>query len=192
MVVVGYGWCGRGIAQYARAFGADVMVVERDEIKALEAAVDGFRVGELAIGARWGNVFITATGAESVIGVEELGVVGDGAILANAGHFDTEIDVPALRAAATSSTAPTPGIERLDMGDGRTLTLLSGGRMFNLGGPSPKGNSIEAMDLGFALQARSLERVATDAESLAAGAQPVPDDINRRAAASMVRQMMGP
>jgi adenosylhomocysteinase len=191
IVVVGYGWCGRGIAHYARALGGEVTVVEIDEIKALEAAVDGFRVAALAEAAPWGSVFVTATGAPGVIDVATAAAMADSAILANAGHFDTEIDVPGLRRAATDVEEPAAGIERLHMADGKTLVLLAGGRMFNLAGPSPKGNSIESMDLGFALQARSLQRLATDPGSLRRGPQPVPDDINRRAAAAMVRTMMG-
>jgi adenosylhomocysteinase len=191
IVVVGYGWCGRGIAHYARALGGEVTVVEIDEIKALEAVVDGFRVAALEQVAPWGSVFITATGARRVIDTDTAAVMGDGAILANAGHFDTEIDVPALRRAATEVDEPAAGIECLRMPGGKALVLLAGGRMFNLAGPSPKGNSIESMDLGFALQARSLQRVATDPGSLLPGPQPIPDDINRSAAAAMVRTMMG-
>ncbi|MDH3731197.1 MAG: adenosylhomocysteinase [Acidimicrobiia bacterium] len=191
IVVAGYGWCGRGIAHYARALGGEVMVVEIDEIKALEAAVDGFRVAPLDQAAPWGTVFITATGAEGVVDAQLAMAMPDGAVLANAGHFDTEIDVPALRKMSVAVDEPTEGIERLTMSSGSTLTLLTGGRMFNLGGPSPKGNSIEAMDLGFTLQALSLERLVVDPGSLQAGAQPVPDDINRRAAGAMVRTMMG-
>ena len=189
--VVGYGWCGRGIALYARALGADVIVVEIDEIKQLEAAVDGFRVAPVMEAAEWCNVVITATGARGVFGPGALEVLSDGSILANAGHFDDEIDVAALRGSAVDIRDMTDGIEQLTMSDGRVLTLLAGGRMFNLGGPAPKGNSIESMDLGFALQALSLERVATGSESLLAGSQPVPGDINRQAASAMVRKMMG-
>ncbi len=191
VAVVGYGWCGRGIAHYARALGADVTVVEIDEIKALEAAVDGLRVDDLAGAAEWCNVIITATGAAQVVGAADLFALGDGTVLANAGHFDNEIDVPALRATATSCEETTAGIERFTMPDGRTLTLLAGGRMVNLGGPAPRGNSIESMDLGFALQALSLERIADAASTLSPGAQPVPDDINRRLAAAMVSALMG-
>jgi adenosylhomocysteinase len=191
MCVVGYGWCGRGIALYARALGADVVVTEIDEIKQLEAAVDGFRVGALDQAAPWANVVITATGARGVVGADAIGALGDGTILANAGHFDDEIDVAWLRERAVDREEVTDGIERFTLDDGRMLTLLTGGRMFNLGGPAPKGNSIESMDLGFALQALSLERVATGAGTLTAGPQPVPDDINRRSASAMVRSMMG-
>jgi len=191
IVVVGYGWCGRGIAHYANALGADVVVVETDEIKALEAAVDGYRVGSLPEAAATADVIITATGAQHVVGSEAFGALSDGTILANAGHFDTEIDVAALRTQAERIEEPTPGIEWITLDGARAVALLTGGRMFNLGGPAPKGNSIESMDLGFALQAWSLERIVSGAGRLEVGAQPVPDDINRRAAAAMVSRMMG-
>lgn len=190
ILVVGYGWCGRGIAHYARALGGDVTVCEVDEIKALEAVVDGYAVRPLREAMATTDVLITATGAQGVVGDAAIAELPDGAILANAGHFDTEIDVAALHSAAVSVLEPTEGIEQLTMGDGRVLSLLTGGRMFNLGGPAPKGNSIESMDLGFALQAWSLERVVSGAADLVAGPQPVPDDINRRAAAAMVATMM--
>lgn len=190
MAVIGYGWCGRGIAHYARALGAGVTVVEVDEIKALEAAVDGFQVADLADAAPVSDVVITATGARQVVGSETLARLPNGAILANAGHFDDEIDVPALRREAITVDAPTAGIERFAFSDGRSVTLLTAGRMFNLGGDAPKGNSIESMDLGFALQAWSLARLAGDATGLTLGPQPVPDDINRRAARAMVDALM--
>ena len=189
-VVAGYGWCGRGIAHYARSLGADVTVVEVDEIKALEAAVDGFRVEPMEAAAQRGMVFITATGARGVVSVPIIELMPEGAILANAGHFDFEIDVPGLTEAASKVEDMGDAIERYTLAGGKSVVLLAGGRMVNLAGVAPKGNSIESMDLGFALQALSLERIATAAETLSGGPQPVPDDINRRTAAAMVRQMM--
>ncbi|QAY72344.1 adenosylhomocysteinase [Agromyces protaetiae] len=188
-VVVGYGWCGRGIAQYLRAFGAKVAVSEVDELKAFEAAMDGFRVAPVADLAEWGDVFITATGRPGVLGVDVIERMRDGAILANSGHFPWEIDVEGLRARAASSTVLDDAIERFDLGDGRTVALLANGRMVNLAGREPKGNSIESMDLGFLLQTLSLERVARDAGSLTAGAQPVPEAIDREIARRMLSAM---
>jgi len=192
-VVFGYGWCGRGVAHYLRALGAKVAVVEVDELKAFEAALDGFRVSTEVGGgsalAEWGDVFITATGHPGVLGLDTIGRMRDGAILANCGHFPWEIDVPGLRAASTGSREIVEAIERIDLPDGRHVVLIAGGRMFNLAGPEPKGNSLESMDLGFLLQTLSLERVATDAASLVPGAQPVPDDIDRTIARRMLAAM---
>jgi adenosylhomocysteinase len=181
-VVAGYGWCGRGIAQYLRAFGGRVAVAEIDEIKAFEAALDGYRVGELGDLAEWGEFFITATGHPGIITDAVIDRMPSGAVLANAGHFPWEIDTAALYGRAVAVTELDAAIERVDLPDGRELVLLAGGRMVNLAGREPKGNSLEAMDLGFLLQSLSLERVATDAASLVAGAQPVPDDLEREIA----------
>ena len=188
-VVAGYGWCGRGVAHYLRALGAKVAVVEIDEIKAFEAAMDGFRVGELLDLAAWGEVFITATGHPGVLTHEFFEAVGSGAVLANCGHFPWEIDVAALRSLALGSVQLDDAIERIDLPGGRHIVLIADGRMMNLAGREPKGNSLESMDLGFLLQALSLERIATDAASLTAGAQPVPDDIDREIARRMLRAM---
>jgi adenosylhomocysteinase len=179
VVVVGYGWCGRGIAQYFRSLGAQVGVVELDVMKAFEAALDGFRVASLAELAGWADVLITATGRERVVGAEVFDLLRDDVVLGNSGHFPWEIDVAALRAGADSIDQVDDAIERIHRPNGRRVVLLAGGRMFNLAGREPKGNSLESMDLGFLLQALSLERVATDARSLVPGPQPVPDDIER-------------
>ena len=185
-VVVGYGWCGRGMAQYIRAFGGQVAVVETDPIKQLEAVMDGFRVGTLDALASWGQFFCTATAREKVVGREAFAKMASGAVLANSGHFPTEIDTAALRADAVAVRQMGPSIEEFEMADGRRLILLSEGRMIELAGTEPKGNSIEAMDLGFMLQALCLQRVNDLPESLVAGPQAVPTDINRTIASSMV------
>ncbi|MBN9139562.1 MAG: adenosylhomocysteinase [Micrococcales bacterium] len=188
-VVAGYGWCGRGVAHYLRQLGGKVAVVEVDELKAFEAALDGFRVAPMLDLADWGEVFITATGRPGVLGAEFFARVADGAVLANCGHFPWEIDVPALMAGAAEVTRLDEAIERVALPGGRHVVLLAGGRMMNLAGREPKGNSLESMDLGFLLQSLSLERVATAAGSLPAGAQPVPDDIDREIARRMLRAM---
>ena len=185
-VIFGYGWCGRGVAQYLRALGGKVAVVEVDEIKAFEAAMDGFRVDTADGLAEWGQVFITATGHPGVLTAPFFEKVADGAVLANCGHFPWEIDVPALRAYAIGSTVLDDAIERLDLPGGRHVILIADGRMFNLAGREPKGNSLESMDLGFLLQSLSLERVATAADTLTLGAQPVPEDIDREIARRML------
>lgn len=178
-VVFGYGWCGRGVAQYLRALGGKVAVVDVDELKAFEAALDGFRVGDAHDFAEWGDVFITATGRPGVLGYDVVERMHDGAILGNIGHFPWEIDVTAIREHQLASTEIVSALERIDLPGDRHVVLIAGGRMFNLAGTSPKGNSIESMDLGFLLQTLSLERVATGAAALQPGAQPVPGDIDR-------------
>lgn len=185
-VIVGYGWCGRGMAQYIRSFGGQVAVVELDPIKQLEAVMDGFRVAPLDELAGWGQFFCTATARERVVSSAAFAKMADGAILANSGHFPTEIDTDALRAEAKSVRKLGPMIEEFTMADGRRLNLLTEGRMIELAGIEAKGNSIEAMDLGFMLQALSLERVNSAPETLAKGPQAVPTDINRTIAARMV------
>lgn len=187
-VVIGYGWCGRGMAQYIRSFGGQVAVVETDPIKQLEAVMDGFRVGSLDTLAPWGQFFCTATARERVVGREAFAKMATGAVLANSGHFPTEIDTDALHADAVAVHQMGPSIEEFEMADGRRLILLAGGQMIELAGVEPKGNSIEAMDLGFMLQALCLQRVSEQPESLDNGPQAVPEDINRTIAASMVAE----
>lgn len=181
-VVAGYGWCGRGIAQYLRALGGKVAVAEIDEIKAFEAAFDGYRVAPLGELAPWADAIITATGRPGILTDEVFPSLQDGVVLGNIGHFPWEIDVAALKAQATRITAVAAAIEQIDLPDGRSISLLADGRMFNLAGTAPKGNSIESMDIGFTLQALSLERVAANPASLVAGPQRVPDDIERHIA----------
>ena len=139
--------------------------------------------------ASWAEVLITATGHAGVVTDEVVDALPDGAVLANAGHFPWEIDVPALYARAVRRTTLDEAIERIDLPGGRSVVLLAEGRMMNLAGREPKGNSIEAMDLGFLLQALSLERVVRGGPALVAGAQPVPDDIERHIARRMLAAM---
>jgi adenosylhomocysteinase len=188
-VVAGYGWCGRGVAHYLRQLGGKVAVVEIDELKAFEAAMDGFRVAAIGDLAGWGEVFITATGHAGILTAPFFDAVADGAVLANCGHFPWEIDVPALKGGATAVTRLGDAIERIDLPGGRHVILLAEGRMMNLAGRQPKGNSLESMDLGFLLQCLSLERVATASATLRPGAQPVPDDIDREIARRMLAAM---
>jgi adenosylhomocysteinase len=199
VLVVGYGWCGRGIAESFRALGAQVAVAEVDELKAFEAALDGFRVGAIDSLIGWADVVITATGQPSVLDARHFTHLRDGAILANSGHFPWEVDVAGLRNASAGARTIADAVERIDFADGRHVILLADGRMVNLAGRDPKGNSLEAMDLGFMLQVLSLERIATGASvaaaetsariataapstPLAPGPQPVPRDIERRIA----------
>lgn len=191
IAVFGYGWCGRGIAHYARQLGAFVEVVEPDPIKALEAAMLGFGVARPAEAVEWANVVITATGAVGVVDESLFGHMTEDVLLVNAGHFPDEIDVSALRARTRAAAGLSDGVERLTLDDGTSVRLVAGGRMVNLAGIGAKGNSIEAMDLGFALQSLSLERIARSPSTLEAGAQPVPDDINASLARAFTDMLGG-
>lgn len=188
-VVFGYGWCGRGVAQYLRAMGAKVAVVDTDELKAFEATLDGFRVGTAHDFAGWGDVFLTATGRPNVLTYDVIERMPDGVILGNIGHFPWEIDVLALRAHQTASTEIVDSLERIDLPTGNHVVLIANGRMYNLAGREPKGNSIESMDIGFLLQSLALERIATGAATLRPGAQPVPDDIDRQIARRLMASL---
>jgi adenosylhomocysteinase len=189
LVVLGYGWCGRGIAHYGKAAGADVAVVEPDPIKALEATIDGFAVSDLEDELERADVFVTATGAEGVINVDHISAMKHNALLANAGHFDTEIDVVALREAASSVVSRGRDIRRYTLPGGESIDLIAEGKMVNLAVGGSRGNSIEIMDLGFSLQALSLERLARDPGSLTPGDQPVPGDIDNVVSRAMVAEM---
>ena len=159
-------------------------------MKALEAAIDGFAVSELDSELERGDVFITATGAVGVITVAHMSEMKRGALLANAGHFDDESDVVGLRAAAASIEDRGADIRRYSLDADHAIDLLADGRMVNLAVTGSRGNSIEIMDLGFSLQALSLERVALAATSLAPGDQPVPADIDETVARAMVAELM--
>ncbi|MEM6701831.1 MAG: adenosylhomocysteinase [Acidobacteriota bacterium] len=186
VIVFGYGWCGRGIALYAARRGAAVEIVEPDELKALEATMDGFRVVEGAdLGAA--QLVFTATGRDDVIATEQLTSLSDGAILANAGHTDREIDVGGFRSLGPVERL-APSIERVRTGDGRELFLLAEGRIINLAAQGGLGNPIQAMDMGLTLQARSLEALALGRVS-PLGPQPVPDAVDREVARAFRRTL---
>ena len=162
VLVFGYGACGRGIAATFRSAYATVSVVETDPVARLEACLDGFAVPEREDGLRQADVVITATGAAAVVTGADLGLLKDDAVLCNAGHFPTEIEVGELTGAPDVAVVEMggEGITTIRLEDGRRIHLLTDGHMVNLAGPRPLGNSIESMDLGFALQARCLEAVA--------------------------------
>jgi len=164
VLVFGYGPVGKGVAASFRSAFAMVAVVETDPVLRLEATFDGFQVPDREAGLRSADVVVTATGAESVVTEADLDLLQDGVFLANAGHFPTEIAVERILAdrRVTRRTEAAAGIATLMLADQREIHLLAGGHMVNLGGPRPLGNSIESMDLGFALQARCLEAVARD------------------------------
>ena len=188
VVVFGYGWCGRGIALYAERRGADVTVVELDPVKALEAAMDGFDVEDAATASVQADVVITATGRDRVVSYDLIEQMPDGILLANAGHVDTEIDVPTLyRQAPGQGVAPS--LTRHDLPTGTTAFVLADGKIVNLAAVGGIGNPIEAMDLGLTLQARSLAALADPKVSLKTGPQPVPNDINAQVARSLLKTM---
>jgi adenosylhomocysteinase len=181
VVVAGYGACGRGIAGAARGLGAQVVVTEVDPVRALEAVLAGFRVLPMADAAPAGEVFITATGSRDVIAAGHLPDLRDGAILANAGHFDVEIDVRALTEAAVKVTRDVrPHTDEYLLADGRRLLLLAEGRVVNL--VAAEGNPPQVMDVSFAGQALVLAWLATAAAGLPAGVHAVPAEIDEQIA----------
>jgi len=185
VVVAGFGASGRGVAEYARGFGAQVIITEVDPVKALDASLRGFRVLPMAQAAPLGEVFVTATGSVGVIGAGHLAVMRDGAILANAGHFDAEIDVRALADLAVAVTpAVRPHVDAYDLGDGRTLLLLAEGRVVNL--VAAEGHPPEVMDLAFGLEALALAWLAGNTDKLPAGVHEVPAGIDAEAAGLML------
>ncbi len=177
VVVAGFGWCGRGIAQRARGLGAQVVVTEVDPVRALDAMMQGYRVLPMSAAAPLGEVFITATGSREVIAASHLAVMRDGAILANAGHFDVEVDVRALADLAVSVVpAVRPHTDEYVLADGRRLLLLAEGRIVNL--VAAEGNPASVMDVAFAGQALVLAWLARSHESLLAGVHRVPPEID--------------
>ena len=181
VVVAGFGASGRGVAEHARGFGAQVIVTEIDPVRALDASLRGFRVLPMAQAAPLGEVFVTATGSCDVIGAEHIAVMRDRAILANAGHFDTEIDVRALaNLAAAVHQDVRPHVDAYDLGDGRTVLLLAEGRVVNL--VAAEGHPPEVMDLAFGIEALALAWLAGNTGKLPVGVHEVPADIDAEAA----------
>jgi adenosylhomocysteinase len=180
-VVAGFGASGRGVAECAHGFGAHVVVTEVDPVRALDASLRGFRVLPMAQAAPIGEIFITATGSADVIGAGHLAVMRDGAILANAGHFDVEIDVRALAGLAVAVHRDVrPHVDAYELADGRTLLLLAEGRVVNL--VAAEGHPPEVMDLAFGLEALGLAWLASNTGKLEPGVHEVPADIDAEAA----------
>ena len=180
VVVAGYGWCGRGIAMRARGMGAHVIVTEVDPLRALEAAMDGFRVLPMAEAAREGDLFITATGNIHVLDQPHFMVMKDGAIMANAGHFNVEINLPALRALSGGEPRRVRAfVDEYTLPDGRRLYVLAEGRLVNL---AAAGHPSAVMDMSFANQALSVEYLVRHGPSLDRQVYPVPEAIDRTVA----------
>jgi adenosylhomocysteinase len=157
-VVCGYGWCGRGIAMRAQGMGANVIVTEVNSLRALEAAMNGFRVMTLEEAAKTGDIFVTATGDVSIIRGEHMQAMKDGAILANSGHFNVEINIKNLEELAVSKRTMRPNLEEYTLKNGRRLYLLADGRLVNLA--AAEGHPSEVMDMSFANQALCSEHLA--------------------------------
>jgi adenosylhomocysteinase len=179
-VVAGYGWVGKGVALRARGLGAHVIVTEVDPLHALEAAMDGFEVMPMDRAAEVGDLFCTATGDKSVIRAEHLRRMKDGAILANTGHFNVEIEIPALRSLAVETREARQYVEEFKLEDGRRLYLVADGRLVNLA--AAEGHPALVMDMSFANQALSLEYAVQNAAELERRVYSVPDEIDREIA----------
>ena len=176
VVVGGYGWCGRGVASRARGMGAQVIVTEINPVRALEAVMDGFQVMTGLEAAQQGEVFITVSGGWHVIGKEHFEAMGDGAIVANSGHFNVEIDIPALEAMSVSHREVRPFVEEFQIADGRRIYLLGEGRLINLA--AAEGHPSAVMDMSFANQALSAEYLVKNHSSLGTGVHVVPREID--------------
>ena len=177
VVVAGYGWCGRGVANRAKGMGAHVIVTEVNPIRALEAMMDGFQVMPMDAAARIGQLFITLTGGLAAIDEAHLKVMQDGAIVANSGHFDVEINVPALEAMSKSHSTVRDNVEEYVMKDGRRLYLLAEGRLINLA--AAEGHPSSVMDMSFANQAMSVEYLIKRTEPLTPDVYPVPTELDQ-------------
>lgn len=180
VVVVGYGWCGRGVALRAKGLGAKVVVTEINAIKAVEAYMDGFEVMPMAQAAKVGDYFVTVTGNKDVIRGEHMAQMKDGAILSNAGHFDVEVNKVELNALAVSSRTVRKDIEEFQLKDGRKIYLLAEGRLVNLA--AGDGHPAEIMDMTFALQAVSLAYVNEKYKELGNKVVNVPYDLDEQVA----------
>jgi adenosylhomocysteinase len=188
VVVAGYGWCGKGVALRAKGMGAKIIVTEVNPVRALEAAMDGHRVMAMREAAEIGDVFITLTGGMKAVDRAHLEVMKDGAIVANSGHFNVEIDIDSLEAMADGKQAVREYVDEYLMQDGRRLYLLGEGRLINLA--AAEGHPSAVMDMSFANQALSAEYLAQAAHRLEKKVFPVPRDIDEEVG-GMKLQAMG-
>ena len=176
VVVIGYGWCGRGVASRATGMGARAIVTEVDPVRALEAAMDGHQVMTMEEAAKIGDIFITLTGGFKAIGRSHLEAMKDGAVIANSGHFNVEIDIEALDEMAEGKQRVRPYVDEYLMEDGRRLNLLGEGRLINLA--AAEGHPSAVMDMSFANQALAIEYLNANAQNLEQKVYPVPTDID--------------
>jgi len=180
VVVAGYGWCSRGIATRARGMGAQVIITEVNPLPALEAVMDGFRVMPMLEAARVGNIFVTATGGIHEIDKQHMEVMPNGAILANSGHFNVEINIPALEAMAVEKHRVRDFVDQYTLSDGRKLSLLGEGRLINLA--AAEGHPASVMDMSFANQALCVEFIVKNASKLKRQVYGVPESIDKEVA----------
>jgi adenosylhomocysteinase len=180
VVVAGYGWCGRGVAMRARGLGAQVIVTELDPTKAIEAALDGFRVMTMAEAVPVGDIFVTVTGNKSVLRGEHFQAMKDGAVVCNSGHFNVEIDIPALEKLSRERRPIRDFVEEFRLQDGRRVNLLADGRLINLA--AAEGHPASVMDMSFANQALAAEFMVKNHASLQKRVYTVPEDIDREIA----------
>lgn len=176
VVVAGYGWCSRGIAMRADGLGANVVVTEINPLKALEAVMDGYRVMPMAEAAKVGDIFVTSTGNKSVVDRHHFEAMKDGAIVCNSGHFNVEVNIPALRELSVSVAEPRGFVEQFTLSDGRRISLLGDGRLINLA--AAEGHPSAVMDMSFANQALCAEYMVQHAADLEQTVYPVPEDID--------------
>lgn len=186
VVVAGYGWCGRGIAMRAKGMGANVIVTEIDPTKAIEAAMDGFRVMPMAEAAPIGDIFITVTGCKDVLDDRHFGEMKDGAVICNSGHFNVEINIPQLDSKSSSRREVRPFVEEFLLA-GKRIYLLGDGRLINLA--SAEGHPASVMDMSFANQALCAEYMAQNAAELGKQVYSVPEDIDREVARLKLQSM---
>jgi adenosylhomocysteinase len=180
VVVAGYGWCGRGVAMRARGLGAHVIVTEIDPTKAIEAVLDGYRVMPMEEAAGVGDIFVTVTGNKGVLREEHFRKMKDGAVVCNSGHFNVEIDIPALEALSAGRRTIREFVEEFPVGDGRRIYLLADGRLVNLS--AAEGHPASVMDMSFANQALAAEFMVRNHATLEPRVHAVPDDIDREIA----------
>ena len=187
VVICGYGWCGHGIALRAKGLGSQVIVTEVEPVRALEAVMDGYQVMPIIEAARLGDIFITTTGDKNVIDKSHLQAMKDGAILANSGHFNVEINIPALESLAHSKRRIRASVDDYTLNDGRHLYLLGEGRLVNLA--AAEGHPASVMDMSFANQALCLEYMVKDRGSLETKVYPVPEEIDKQVARLKLNSM---
>ncbi|MGZ4996730.1 MAG: adenosylhomocysteinase [Methylobacter sp.] len=185
--VAGYGWCGRGIAMRAKGHGAQVIITEVDPLKALEAAMDGFQVMPMHKAAACSDFIVTATGDKHVLGQTHFEIIKDGCVIANAGHFNVEIDIPELESLAVKKHRPRPSVEAYQLKDGRTIRLLAEGRLVNLA--AAEGHPATVMDMSFANQALSIAYLWERGADLDNIVHPVPTDIDQQIAVMKLAAM---
>ena len=186
-VVAGYGWCGRGLASRARGLGAEVIITEIDPTKALEAVMDGYRVMSMEHAAKIGDVFCTVTGNKSVLRKEHFEVMKNGAIVSNSGHFNVEIDIPALEKLSSGKRVTRNFVEEYSLRDGRKINLLGEGRLINLA--AAEGHPAAVMDMSFADQALSVEYMVKNHATLEKKVFKVPDELDKRVARLKLESM---